>query len=379
MDRLRARLRDLAGLRQEFVLPSLFSFKTPVEVEIEGNDLEELRRLAAEVESRLRGVAGLADHRSSTGIGSPEVKIEFDQDRLARFGLDASRAAGTVQAKLLGRVSTRLSDGESRYDIRVRADPRDFRDFEDLRNLKLDVGAGRSVPLESLARLSLSPGPSEIRRVGQQRVAVVSANLEGLDLSSVSRRITEALSDLELPPGTRVGLGGQNREMRASFGSLRLALLLAVFLVYIVMASQFESLLHPLAILLVIPLGMIAVVCVLLLAGTSLSVVVFIGAIVLAGIMVNNAIVLVDYINRLRRRGLPRREAVVLAGRVRLRPILMTTLTTILGLLPMALGFGEGAEIRVPMAVTVIAGLGFSTVVTLVVIPVLYTLLDRKG
>jgi len=378
MDRLRERLRDFVGIQTKFILPSLFGYSTPVEVEIEGNDLVQLRRIAAQVERRMRGIPGLADVRASAGVGNPEVQIQFDRHRLARFGIDANKAARSVQTKLLGDVATRLSEGENRHDIRVRADRAFVKSLEDLRNLKIDIAPGTSVPLDSLAELRIVPGPSEVRRVAQHRVAVVSANLEGMDLGSVSQEILVRLADLELPPGYRIDLGGQNREMQTSFQSLRFALLLAVFLVYIVMASQFESLLHPFVILFSIPMGLIAVVYALFLLEVPLSVVVFIGLIMLAGIMVNDAIVLVDYINVLRKRGMERGEAIVQAGLVRMRPILMTTLTTILGLLPMALGLGEGAEIRVPMAVTVIAGLTGSTFLTLLVIPVVYSLLDRK-
>jgi HAE1 family hydrophobic/amphiphilic exporter-1 len=271
-----------------------------------------------------------------------------------------------------------LSEGETRYDIRVRADRKYLRGLEDLWRLEIELGTGSFVPLASLADMRIVPGPSEIRRVGQRRVAVVSANLEGRDLGSVSREIEERLKALPLPPGYNASLGGQNREMQSSFASLRFAMLLAVFLVYIVMASQFESLLHPFVILFSIPLGLIGAVYGLYLLGTPMSIVVFIGAIMLAGIMVNNAIVLIDYVNLLRRRGMTRDAAIVQAGQVRLRPILMTTMTTVLGLTPMALGFGEGAEIRVPMAVTVIAGLLCSTFLTLLVIPAVYTLMDRR-
>ncbi len=378
IDRLRRGLSDFAGIQSEFVLPTLFSFKTPVEVEIEGNNLETLRQLSTRVEETMREIPGLADIRRSARIGNPEVRIEFDRDRLARFGVDVSKAAKAVQAKLLGDVPTRLSEGETRYDIRVRADRKYLRGLGDLRRLEIELGPGNFVPLASLADLRIVPGPSEIRRVGQRRVALVTANLEGRDLGAVSREIQERLNGIPLPPGYSIGLGGQNREMQTSFTSLRFAMLLAVFLVYIVMASQFESLLHPFVILFSIPLGLIGVAYGLYLFGMPLSVVVFIGVIMLAGIMVNDAIVLVDYINVLRRRGTPRDEAIVLAGQVRLRPILMTTMTTVLGLLPMALGFGEGAEIRVPMAVTVITGLLCSTFLTLLVIPAVYALLDRK-
>jgi multidrug efflux pump subunit AcrB len=280
--------------------------------------------------------------------------------------------------KLLGDIPTRFSGGEDRYDIRVGADKRYLKSLEDLQRLEIELGTDKSVPLASLANLRIVPGPSEIRRVGQRRVAVVSANLVGRDLGSVSEEIRERLGTLTLPPGYSIALGGQNREMQASFESLWFAMLLAVFLVYIVMASQFESLLHPFVILFSIPLGLIGVVYVLYLIGIPLSIVVFIGAIMLAGIMVNNAIVLVDYINVLRRKGVPRESAIIQGGQVRLRPILMTTMTTVLGLLPMALGLGEGAEIRTPMAVTVISGLLCSTFLTLLIIPMVYSMMDRK-
>lgn len=379
MESLRQRLKDFVDAEFEFELPSLFSFKTPVEVEIEGNDLEELRRIASQVEVLMREVAGIADVRSSARPGNPEIQVLFDRDRLARFGLEVNGVAALVQAKVLGNVPTKLSKGEDRYDIRVRADRSMMRTLEDLQNLRVDLPLGSSVPLSSLADMRVRPGPSEVRRVGQRRVAVVTANLTGTDLGAVSRAILEKVRSVDLPPGYGISLAGQNREMQTSFESLRFALLLSVFLVYIVMASQFESLLHPFVILFSIPLGLIGVIYVLYGLGMPLSVVVFIGVIFLGGIMVNNAIVLVDYVNTLRRRGMDRTEALLLAGRVRLRPILMTTGTTVLGLLPMAIGLGEGAEIRMPMAVVVIAGLTCSTVLTLVVIPVVYSLLDRGG
>jgi hydrophobic/amphiphilic exporter-1 (mainly G- bacteria), HAE1 family len=378
IDRLRKGLSGFVGIQAEFLLPTLFSFKTPVEVEVEGNDLEQLRQISSQVEAAMREIPGLADIRRSARVGNPEVRIAFDRDRLARFGLDVNTAAHVVQAKLLGDIPTQLSEGETRYDIRVRADRKYLKGLEDLWRLEIELGTGTFVPLASLASMRIVPGPSEIRRVGQRRVAVVSANLEGSDLGSVSREIQGLLKKVPLPPGYSVTLGGQNREMQISFDSLRFAMLMAVFLVYIVMASQFESLVHPFVILFSIPLGFIGVVYSLYLLQIPMSIVVFIGAIMLAGIMVNNAIVLVDYINVLRRRGVAREAAIVQAGQVRLRPILMTTMTTVLGLAPMALGFGEGAEIRVPMAVTVIAGLLCSTFLTLLVVPVVYTVMDRR-
>ncbi|MEE9240736.1 MAG: efflux RND transporter permease subunit, partial [bacterium] len=241
----------------------------------------------------------------------------------------------------------------------------------------------RSAPpirLGAVADIVVGRGPSEVRRIRSQRAAVVSANLTGRDLNSVSNEIQEALGELrrELPPNTNVVLGGQNEELATSYRSLLLALSLAVFLVYLVMASQFESFIHPFIIIFTVPLSAVGVVLALFLTQTTLSIIAFLGVIILAGIVVNNAIVLIDYTNQLRRRGASKRDALLEAGQVRLRPILMTTLTTALGLAPMAVGWGEGSEVRAPMAVTVMGGLLFSTLLTLIFIPVIYELVDRK-
>jgi HAE1 family hydrophobic/amphiphilic exporter-1 len=215
--------------------------------------------------------------------------------------------------------------------------------------------------------------------VDQQRTAKVTANVSDRDLGSTVDDLKRQLKSITIPSDINVVISGQNREMEQSLNSLMFALILAVFLVYIVMASQFESLLHPFVILFTVPLAAIGVILLLYLLHISLSIVVYLGMIMLTGIVVNNAIVLVDYINRLRRRGYDLFDAIITAGKVRMRPILMTTATTVLGLLPMSLGLGEGAEIRSPMALTVIAGLISSTVLTLVVVPTVYSLVNRNG
>ena len=234
------------------------------------------------------------------------------------------------------------------------------------------------IPLEAVADIRVNEGPSEIRRVDQQRTALITANISGRDLRSVSEDIYAMMQATNMPNDFTYTLAGQNEEMETSMNSLYLALGLAIFLVYIVMASQFESIIHPFVIIFTIPLALIGVILTLFVLNIPLSIVVFLGMIMLAGIVVNNAIVLVDYINQLRARGMEKMQAIAEAGKVRLRPILMTTSTTVLGLLPMALGFGDGAEIRTPMAITVIVGLIASTVLTLVVIPTVYSLVDRK-
>ncbi len=234
------------------------------------------------------------------------------------------------------------------------------------------------IPLDAVATLTEGVGPSEIRRIDQQRAAVISANVSGFDLGTTGTGLARELSRLSLPEGVHVEVAGQSREMERSLGSLTFALGLAVFLVYVIMASTFEHLLHPLVILFSLPLAVVGVVVGLIGTGTPLSVVVFIGLIVLAGVVVNNAIVLVDTINRQRDKLSPL-AAIERAGRLRLRPILITTVTTVLGLLPLAMGFGEGAEIQQPLALTLIAGLTSATLLTLLVIPVAYRLVNRTA
>jgi len=247
-----------------------------------------------------------------------------------------------------------------------------------LRKLIVNPSAARPVTLEAVADIRISRGPSEVRRVAQERVALITANLGFGDLGAAAAEARTIINRTPMPSGVTAMVSGQNEEMQASFQSMQFALALAVFLVYLVMASQFESLVHPFVILFTIPLALVGAVLALFITGTTVNVVALIGVIMLAGIVVNNAIVLVDLINQLQANGTEKIEAIMEAGRARLRPILMTTLTTALGLLPMAIGFGEGAEVRAPMAITVIGGLLVSTLLTLIVIPVVYSLLDRK-
>jgi HAE1 family hydrophobic/amphiphilic exporter-1 len=247
-----------------------------------------------------------------------------------------------------------------------------------VRNLIVNPQSDKPVTLAAVADIVATEGPGEIRRSDQERVAIVSANLAYGDLGTAAAEARRLMADANLPAGVEVRVSGQSEELQASIDSLLFALGLAVFLVYLVMASQFESLLHPFVILFSIPLAIVGAVVGLKAFGMPLSVIAGIGIIMLAGIVVNNAIVLIDRVNQLRGEGVAKADALVEAGRSRLRAITMTTITTLVGFLPMALGLGDGAEIRQPMAITVIAGLTVSTVLTLVVIPVVYLLMDRR-
>ena len=377
--RLRDAVDEIPEIEVEVSHPALFSFKTPVEVEVRGYNLRQLRQLSLEAESRLAGLPGLVDVKSSLQAGNPELQISYKRDQLAAYGLSLRNVAELVRHKVQGKVATDFRQDERQIDVLVRLREKDRLGLDELRRLVINPNAPIPIPLSAVADIRVNEGPSEIRRIDQQRAAVVTANIQGVDLGTASGLIHDELGKMDFPLGFDFVISGQNEEMETSLQSLYFALVLAIFLVYVVMASQFESLVHPFIIMFTVPLALIGVVVALYLAQVPLSVVVFIGLIMLAGIVVNNAIVLIDYINTLRRAGMEKTEAIIQAGAVRLRPIAMTTATTVLGLLPMALGLGEGAEIRTPMALTVIAGLVSSTFLTLVVIPTVYSLVDRRA
>jgi len=379
MEDLRRQLAGLDPLEVTMSRPALFSFRTPIEVVVYGYDLEQLRRVGDLVAERLGRDEGLRDVDTSLKAGHPEVRINYDRERLHRLGLDPYAVAQQVREKVQGVDATEIQRADRRIALRLQLTEPDRGSIDDLRDLNVNPELRPVVPLSAVADFVEAVGPSEIRRVDQQRAVVVTANLGAFDLGTAGERIASAMRSLPLPEEVRWEVAGQSEEMESSLASLRFALALAVFLVYVIMASTFESLKHPLVILLSVPLATVGTVVGLALMGHAVSVVVFIGVIVLAGVVVNNAIVLVDTINRLRSDGRALDEAVRTAGRLRVRPILITTATTVLGLLPLAFGVGAGAEMQGPLAVTVIGGLLSSTLLTLVVVPVIYRLFDRPG
>ena len=358
--------------------PSYFTLKTPIEVAVYGEDLEALRDYSLELVGDLEAVPGLVDVRSSLEAGNPELQVVFDRERLAALGLDMGTMSQTLKQRVQGVVPTRFKEADRQIDIRLRNAEDTRRSLDDVRNLVLPGPDGQPLRLLSVADVRLERGPAEIHRLQQQRAAMITANLDGRGLGAAVADVERVLAAHPAPTGLSTEIGGQNREMQVSYRSLRFALILAVFLVYLVMASTFESFLHPLIVLATIPLSIVGVVAGLLLLGIPINVMVLIGVILLAGVVVNNAIVLIDCVNRLRRRGVDKVEAVVMAGHIRLRPILMTTLTSVLGLLPMALAWGEGSELRQPLAVTVLFGLSVATLLTLVVIPAVYVLVPSR-
>ncbi|HEU0224253.1 MAG TPA: efflux RND transporter permease subunit [Steroidobacteraceae bacterium] len=378
IDQLRGQFESLAGVQYQFSRPALFSFASPLEVTVTGYDLERLRQVAEQVRLGMQASPTFSDIKSTVEAGNPEIQIVFDQERAAQLGITVRELADRVVSSVRGNVATRYKLREKKIDVLVRSIDTRASSVEEIRSLIVNPGSSRPLPLSAVADVTVASGPAEIRRTRQQRVAVVTANLSSGDLGSAVAELERIVAGIEMPVGTTAAVSGQSDDMKDSFRSLQFAMLLAVFLVYLVMASQFESLLHPFVILLTIPLALTGSVWAMFLTGTTVNVVAYIGLIMLAGIVVNQSIVLIDAVNQARERGLSKHDAIMEAGRLRLRPIIITKLTTILGLLPMALGLGEGAEIRQPMAVTVIGGVAIASFFTLLVIPVVYSLLDRK-
>ena len=379
MQQVRRVLDDEPALKYSLERPQFFTFSTPLEIEVTGTDLDGIRSVAESLVSLMTRSGSFSDIESSILSGYPELQIEFDQDRIAALGLTVPQVAARVVDKVKGNVPTEFTFQDKKIDIRLRVDEGARDSKADIENLIVNPESSEQVRLKTVAKIFEAVGPADIQRLGQQRVGIVRANPIGADLAEGAAIVEQLLDEIPHPLGIKSHVGGQSEEMAASFNSLAFALLLALILVYLVMASLFESLLHPFVIMFTIPLAGIGAVLALVLTNTPVSVVVFIGGILLVGIVVNNAIVLVDRVNQFRRQsGYTKLEALVAGTNERLRPIMMTTLTTVLGLLPMALGFGEAAELRTPMAVTVIGGLMMSTLLTLVVIPVVYLVLDRS-
>ncbi|MEP6485352.1 MAG: efflux RND transporter permease subunit [Rudaea sp.] len=416
-DALRATMASHPGAEVKFARPQLFSFSTPLEIELRGYDLSSLEKAGKKLTSLMNASPRFADVKSTVEGGYPEIQVRFDQERAAALGLTTKQISDQVVNKVRGSVATRYSFRDRKIDVLVRTQADQRASVDDIRNLIVGYSGmqtsatgttaatttaasgsnsttpatsasanaassatnGRPIRLSAVADVISSQGPSEIHRISQERVAIVSANLHYGDLGTAVVEVKQLIRDNPLAAGVTTHIGGQSEELDASVKSLIFALALAIFLVYLVMASQFESLLHPFVIMFSIPLALVGAVLALKLTATPLSVVVFIGLIMLAGIVVKNAIVLIDRVNQLREEGVDKINAIVQAAESRLRPISMTTLCTLLGFMPLAIGIGDGNEVRAPMAITVIGGLLVSTLLTLIVIPVVYTLLDRRS
>ena len=388
-ERFMQKLKDDAGdidvgrARVEYILESSIiqaesggQGAGPITIEVKGEDLSVLKNLTLKLQHRMGSVKGLYDIKNNIVEPSPETKIHILKDKASLYGLSVFDIAQTSQTAVKGRIATKYKEAGDEIDVRVQLREEDRGDYSMIRNIMIHSQLGMDVPLAEVAYFVRGIGPTQIDRMEQERTALVSSNVYKRAMKDVTADINVLIKSIDAPSGYEVKLTGETEEMGESFASLRFALILSVLLVYMIMASQFESIIQPFIIMFTVPLSIIGVVWALILTHTSLNVVVLLGVIMLGGIVVNNGIVLVDYINILRAQGVSIEEAVVKAGKARLRPILMTALTTILGLFPMALALGRGSELRSPLAISVMGGLLVSTFLTIFIIPAIYLVIE---
>ncbi len=342
-----------------------------IAVRVIGPDLDLAHDFAQRIRERLSGVTQVRNVRVGSERGQPQFQVLIDPEAAARYGISANQVASTIQTAMLGARATEFIEFDRKIPVMVRLPEHLRHDAATLRDLRVN-----DVPLGNLATVEETLGPAEIRREDQGRVVTVYADVASGGLGGAITAVEEATADLTPPFNHRFEVGGENEEMRRSFRDLAFAFGLALLLVYMILAAQFESFVHPFTILMAVPLAVIGAVMALTITGAGLNTMSLIGVVILVGIVVNDSIVKVDFINQGIARGLGLRDAILEAGRVRLRPIVMTTITTVLGLLPMALGIGRGADLRAPMAISVIGGLIVATALTLIVVPVVYAIVE---
>ncbi len=370
----RIRVRAGSGL---WILRRIFSSgdgEDDVQIEIRGYDLETADEVAKQLIRRIETIDGIGDARVSRREGRPEQNISFQRDKIAQVGLTVEEVARAIQTSVGGSRAGVFRAGGEHFPIIVRLRPEDRLNVQDLNNIAVQAPNGRIIPVATLVDVKRDRGPTSIRRVDGRRVTYVTATLEsGVALGDAVGKIRESVRGMTIPEGFAISFGGEYEEQQKAQRDFLIAVIMAFLLIYMVMAGQFERFLDPLIVMFAVPVAVVGVVPTLLITGTTFNVQSAMGLVMLIGIVVNNAIVLVDYVNLLRReKGMEVHEAVLEAGRLRLRPILMTTLTTVMGLLPLAIGLGAGTEIQAPLARVVIGGLTASTLITLVLIPTVY-------
>ncbi len=382
-DYVRKKIPRIKGAKFDFydieqmMMGSSAGSNSPVAIKVFGKDLQVLKSITDRIAEKIGTVEGLRDIDTTLKLGKPELQIIVDREKASRIGLTVGHIAETVKAAMLGVVPTKYRMGGDEFNIRVRLRDLDRQSIADVGNITVVTPSGGRLSLYQLAQIVPEKGPVKIFREDQERKVTVTANTFGRDIGSIVADIKEIESGMTIPEGYFIEYGGTYKDMKSAFSSLFWALVVSIVLIYMVMAAQFESLRHPLVIMFTVPLSFIGVIFGLLLFQKTLSVPAFMGVIILAGVVVNNGIVMIDYINRLRKKGMNSFDAVVEGASVRLRPILITSFTTVFGMLPMALSQTQGSELRSPMAIAVAAGLIFSTLLTLFVIPVVYSVFDR--
>ncbi len=365
-------------LSQSVVFSAFQEGSAPIVIEIKGQDFEKLDNTAKTVMREIGRIKGVYNVKSTMKEPAPETKIIVDKDKAALYNLSVHDIAQTAQVAIDGWVATKFKEEGREYDVRVRLKEADRKDFAAIRQLKVISRNGTEVPIDEVTKLEMGRGPSEIQRIDKERTVLVYANIFRRNTDEVIKEVGGIINRVDIPSGyPRPKLAGEQEQMKESFSSLVFALLLSVLLIYMIMAAQFESLWQPFLIMFTVPLSVIGVAMALFITGTTVNIVSILGFIILGGIVVDNGIVLIDCVNSLRNEGKSIYDAVVEASAIRLRPILMTALTTILGLLPLAMGIGEGAELQSPLAVTVMGGLLVCTFLTLIVIPTIYLMSEE--
>ncbi|MBI4650027.1 efflux RND transporter permease subunit [Candidatus Desantisbacteria bacterium] len=380
---LRPEFKNIPGAKirfssEDFMSRLMSGGDKPIVLELRGYDLDKGKKFAREISAMIESIEGIKDIEVSRKDGRPEIKVEIDRAKTAMLGLNEKSVAETISDYYDGVIATKFRKSGEEYDVNLRLKEKDRKNITKLENLFIFNSKGEKIKLSTIAKLKYGYGPLQIERIYQQRVIRVSADIYNRDLGSVVNDIETELKKIKTPDGFTINFGGSREEQQKSFKLLLLALVLGIILVYMVLASQFESFRDPFIILFAVPFALMGTIWFLLLFGEPLSVISYIGMIMLVGIAVNNAIVLIDYTNILRSRGFGVIEACTEAGKARLRPILMTTITTLFGLLPLMLNKGEGSESWRPLAISVIGGLLVSTIIVLVFIPVLYSLAEQR-
>ena len=357
----------------------MFLGAKPLNIEIFGDDLGQVVGVSEEISGALRSIPGTADVSLSQKQNRPEIWVDVDREKAPLLGVNTAAVARTLRTYFYGHeTGENYWEGEDDYPIRFRLREEQRNSREIFGRLMVPSAGGGMVRLSTVASYRDTSGPPEIQRKNKQRYVVVEANVHGRSLGEVTKDAREAVAKMDIPAGVTVEFGGQIKEQGDAFRQMGLLVLLGIILVYMVMAGQYEAYLDPLVIMFSIPFALTGVAFAYLLTGMNLSLQALLGVVMLVGIVVNNAIVLVDYVNLLRARGTAMREALILSGGRRLRPVLMTTLTTFFGMLPMAVSNAQGAELWKPLAVSVMGGLMISTLVTLLLVPVVYSLFEEK-
>jgi len=384
---------DIASLLREEIaaLPEVINFNVEtagqgmggatntVDVEIYGYDFDVTNRLAEEIRRKMEALPGAIDVQVSRKGDKPELQFVLDRDKLALHGLTTSQVSTNIRNRVSGMIASQYKEEGEEYDIRVRLKEEFRNSITELEELTIFTPAGARIKMKELGEVKEYWSPPNIEHKRRERIVTVTAKPDRIALGELANRIKSGIADVEIPQEVMLNVGGAYEDQQESFMDLGLLMVISLILVFIVMASQFESFTMPFVIMFSIPFAFTGVILALFITGTTLSLVAALGAVLLIGIVVKNGIVLIDFTNLMRDRGIELYEAIAVSGKSRLRPVLMTAATTILGMLPLAMSTGEGAELWRPMGITVIGGLTFSTFVTMVIVPVMYGLMAHHG